>query len=72
MVSGFVDTHGASYFLIRPERLSEVSTTQQTGGRLRVRIGYDASWLPIFGFARILPLPPATITRDCVILGAGT
>ncbi|WP_423602363.1 TadE/TadG family type IV pilus assembly protein [Sphingomonas sp. MS122] len=71
LVTGFVGTHGPSYFLIRSERLSEVSATEQSGGRLRVRIAYDATWLPIFGFARVLPLPPATITRDCVILGAG-
>ncbi|WP_343520984.1 TadE/TadG family type IV pilus assembly protein [Sphingomonas sp.] len=71
MVTGYVTTHGPSYFLIRPERLSEVSATEQSGGRLRVRIAYDATWLPIFGFSRVLPLPPATITRDCVILGAG-
>lgn len=71
MVTGFVTTHGPSYFLVRPERLSEVSATEQSGGRLRVRIAYDATWLPIFGFSRVLPLPPATITRDCVILGAG-
>lgn len=72
MVTGFINAHGPSYFLIRPERLSEVSATEQTGGRLRVRIAYDATWLPIYGFARILPLPPGTITRDCVILGAGS
>lgn len=70
MVTGYVDAHGPSYFLVRPERLSEISATEQAGGRLRVRIAYDARWLPIFGFARVLPLPPATITRDCVILGA--
>ena len=68
MVTDFVSTHGPSYFLVRPERLSEVSATQQAGGQLRVRISYDATWLPIFGFAKLVPLPPGTITRDCVIL----
>ncbi len=68
MVTSFVNTHGPAYFLVRPERLSEVSATQQAGGQLRVRIAYDATWLPIFGFSRIMPLPPGTITRDCVIL----
>jgi Flp pilus assembly protein TadG len=68
MVTSFVNTHGPSYFLVRPERLSEVSATQQANGRLRVRISYNAAWLPIFSFSRILPLPPETITRDCVIL----
>ena len=68
MVTGFVVTHGPAYFLVRPERLSEISATQQAGGQLRVRISYDATWLPIYGFARLVPLPPATITRDCVIL----
>lgn len=68
MVTGYVATHGPSYFLIRPERLSEISATQQPGGSLRVRIAYDATWLPIFGFAKLVPLPPSTITRDCVIL----
>ena len=69
MDTTYVDTHGPSYFLVRPERLSEVSATEQTGGRLRVRISYNAAWLPIFGFAKLIPLPPSTITRDCVILG---
>lgn len=69
MVTGFVNTHGPSYFLVRTERLSEVSATEQTGGRLLVRISYDATWLPIFGFSKLVPLPPSTITRDCVILG---
>ena len=68
MVTGFVSSHGPSYFLVRSERLSEVSATQQAGGQLRVRISYDATWLPIFGFAKLVPLPPGTITRDCVIL----
>ena len=69
MVTTYVNTHGPSYFLVRPERLSEVSATSQAGGRLRVRISYNATWLPIFGFSKLVPLPPATITRDCVILG---
>lgn len=68
LVAGFVDAHGPSYFLVRADRLSEISATQQAGGRLRVRISYDATWLPIYGFARLVPLPPGTITRDCVIL----
>ncbi|WP_447724288.1 TadE/TadG family type IV pilus assembly protein [Sphingomonas koreensis] len=72
MVSTFVSTHGPSYFLVRQERLSEVSATAQAGGRLRVRISYNATWLPIFGFAKLVPLPPSTITRDCVILGTAT
>ena len=70
LVTGFVSTNGPSYFLVRAERLSEVSATEQTGGRLRIRISYDATWLPIFGFSKIVPLPPSTITRDCVILGS--
>ena len=69
MVTAHVGTHGPSYFLVRAERLSEVSATEQAGGRLRVRISYNAAWLPIFGFSKLLPLPPSTITRDCVILG---
>lgn len=69
MVTSFVNTHGPSYFLVRTERLSEVSATAQAGGRLRVRISYDATWLPIYGFAKFIPLPPSTITRDCVTLG---
>ncbi|HEY0622471.1 TadE/TadG family type IV pilus assembly protein [Sphingomonas sp.] len=72
MVTGYVDTHGPSYFLVRAERLSEVSATEQANGRLRVRISYNASWLPIFGFSRFIPLPPSTITRDCVTLGPST
>jgi len=70
MVTGFVNTHGPSYFLVRSERLTEVSATEQSGGRLRVRISYNATWLPIFGFSKLVPLPPGTITRDCVILGS--
>ena len=69
MVATYVSTHGSSYFLVRPERLSEVSATAQAGGRLRVRIAYNAAWLPIFGFSNLVPLPPSTITRDCVTLG---
>jgi Flp pilus assembly protein TadG len=72
MVTSFVSANGPSYFLVRAERLSEVSATEQAGGRLRVRISYDATWLPIFGFSKLVPLPPATITRDCVILGSET
>lgn len=69
MVATYVSAHGSSYFLVRPERLSEVSATAQAGGRLRVRISYNATWLPIFGFSNLVPLPPSTITRDCVTLG---
>lgn len=72
MVSTYVNTHGPSYFLVRAERLTEVSATAQAGGRLRVRISYNATWLPIFGFSNLVPLPPPTITRDCVILGTVT
>ncbi len=72
MVSTYVSTYGPSYFLVRPERLSEISATAQAGGRLRVRISYNATWLPIFGFSNLVPLPPATITRDCIILGTAT
>lgn len=72
MVTSFVNANGPSYFLVRAERLSEVSATAQAGGRLRVRISYNATWLPIFGFANLVPVPPATITRDCVILGSET
>lgn len=72
MVASFVTANGPSYFLVRSERLSEVSATAQAGGRLRVRISYNATWLPIFGFEKLVPLPPSTITRDCVILGTAT
>lgn len=72
MVTGFVNANGPSYFLVRSERLSEVSAIEQAGGKLRVRISYNATWLPIFGLSKFLPLPPATITRDCVILGSET
>lgn len=72
MVSSYVSTYGPSYFLVRPERLSEISTTAQPGGRMRVRISYNATWLPIFGFSKLVPLPPSTITRDCMILGTAT
>lgn len=72
MVTGFVNANGPSYFLVKPERLSEVSATAQPGGRLRVRISYNATWLPIFGFSALVPLPPGTITRDCVILGTAS
>ncbi|MEG3179738.1 TadE/TadG family type IV pilus assembly protein [Sphingomonas sp. LT1P40] len=68
LVTDFVTANGPAYFLIRANRLSQVSATVEAGGRLRVRIAYDASWLPIFSFARIIPLPDSTITRDCVIL----
>lgn len=72
MVTDYVNTNGPAYFLVRAERLSEVSATSQAGGRLRVRISYNATWLPIFGFSNLVPLPPSTITRDCVILGTAT
>jgi Flp pilus assembly protein TadG len=70
LATDFVNANAASYFLIRPDRLSQVSTTALAGSQLRVRIAYDASWLPIFSFRQILPLPDSTITRDCVILEA--
>lgn len=70
LVTEFVSANGPSYFLIRANRLSQVSATAESGGRLRIRIVYDASWLPIFSFSRILLLPDALITRDCLILDA--
>jgi Flp pilus assembly protein TadG len=72
MVNSYVSANGPSYFLVRAERLSEVSATAEAGGRLRVRISYNATWLPIFGFAKFIPMPPSTITRDCVILGTAS
>ncbi len=68
LATDFINTNGSAYFLIRAERLSQVSATVEAGGRLRVRVAYDASWLPIFSFSRIVPLPDSIITRDCVIL----
>lgn len=68
LVSDFVTANGATYFLVRADRLTEVSVTPAPSGQSRVRIAYDASWLPIFSFANLLPLPASTITRDCVIL----
>lgn len=69
MVNAFVTANAKNYFLIRPERLSEVSVTARAG-QSHVRIAYDASWLPIFSFRLLLPLPNSLITRDCVILVA--
>lgn len=71
LVNAYVADHAADYFLLRADRLSEVSTASTGGGRMRVRVAYDATWLPIFHFARLIPLPPATIARDCVILEGG-
>lgn len=70
LVSGFVLANAESYFLIRPDQLAEISVTV-AAGQSRVRIAYDASWLPIYSFDRILPLPDSMITRDSVMLVAG-
>ncbi|MBX3593991.1 MAG: pilus assembly protein [Sphingomonas sp.] len=68
IVHAYVDANATGYFLIRADRLREVSATAIGDGRTRIRIAFDATWLPIFSFAAMVPLPPGTITRDCTIL----
>lgn len=71
LVASFIADHADGYFLIQPDRLTESSVSAETNGQVRVRIGYDASWLPVFAFADLVPLPSPTIQRDCVMLVGG-
>ncbi|PKP90687.1 MAG: pilus assembly protein [Alphaproteobacteria bacterium HGW-Alphaproteobacteria-16] len=71
IVTAYIADNAHGYFLIQPDRLTESSVSAEASGQIRVRIGYDASWLPVFAFARLVPLPPSTIQRDCVILVGG-
>lgn len=69
LARSFVAGNAAVYAFLDPTRLT-VSTASQ-GNAFRVAVSYDLSSSFIFGFARLLPMPPPAVTRSAVVQRGG-
>jgi Flp pilus assembly protein TadG len=67
-----VSKSAANYPLLTPSKISvEAAPSPTDSTSFKVSVRYDASDMPIWGFARMLPLPPKIIVRTSVIKRGG-
>jgi len=72
LVSRYIETHAANYWMIEPARLSyRIGTDPDDPAQYSVTIAYDASGLPIWNLHVPLPLPASTIRHASTIRMGG-